>query len=383
MTARGGAAGSRLRDFLAAALAIAILDGALFHGGIYARIVKPASYSGRVEREARRLRTTLEVRPESRLVVVMGDSSTGSAVSEIVLDATLAAAKVDLVAMNVATGGAAPSTWPPILGSLPLSSSNTALVVLGIFPPALLRSTSVAPEQDLVKTRAGVLDALALARDHPELETRLSLACGALFRTPWYREDLRDLLADPGARRRALAVQAAREERVRLSWRKDNAARRSLASIDVSGGVASFAHADPAILRDAELKLAVENRMALLRAARTRPPEPQPDPRAVAAVVRTVREVTRREIPLALAVTPSSPWPFPCRSHAAVDAVAAALAAAGLDAALFQDEELLSALEVPRYFADTQHLNREGAAIYSSTLGSFLAARAGAPALGR
>jgi hypothetical protein len=221
-------------------------------------------------------------------------------------------------------------------------------------------------------------DGLRLATAYGDLEHRLQVACGALFRLPWYREDVRELLRAPGARRASLAALRAREQGARRAPRPPPH-ERSLASVAVEpSGRVSFQQAERWIREDTSLREAIRQRVAwqqaILRGA-TEPP--RPDAGYLRSLERLVRLLHERGVPVLWAVVPESPFPTGRRTIRSLDPLRGRLAEDGIRVPVFHDVELLALLEQPRYFGDHTHLNREGAAVYSRKLGAFLASHLG------
>lgn len=359
-------------DILAGLLLVLLVDIVAFHFGLYHSWLNPDSYSGRVERTARRFELLRSSSPW-RQVVVMGDSTAAHSIGEKIVESGLHAEGWPLAVANLAIDGSTARSVYHLLSHSDIAADNTALVVLGVHPMGL-RNTENKPDLKILKTRLGLMDLWTLPGSYDQLETRLQVASGILFRSLLFREDLLELLEAP-ERRRLLVEKARQEEEARAlqNWRRGNWSQKSLQSARLrADGTLDAAALEPWI-RD---KKGLPGRLEALlkrKAAAASAAEPMVIEAAQLALLeKAIRLLARRGIPVILAVTPEGPWPLPGHPPGPLEALVEKLVKEGLVVQLFRPSEMLAQVETPAHFKDLIHVNTAGAAIYSRAFTSFL-----------
>lgn len=361
-------------DLLGGLALVAAVDVLLFHHGLYFPLLRPDSYSGRVEAAQRRF-AAVSAAATQRQLIIMSNSSAGACVDEAQLEAVLTAGGLDLGVINLAEGGATARGWYKLLGTAELEARATALVVLGVHPAALDRTETKDADLEIVKTRLDLVDVATLPWSYGETERRLRVASVTVFRTPLFREDLVDFVAAPQTRLTALAA-ARGEEIARLAtgWRRRNAsvATLSTARLDAEGNLDRDA-LDPWILADAQLPGLLEGRLRLQRAGKAQPAMVI-EPGQAAMLARAVEMLGLRGIPVVVAVTPRSPIRLAGRPLGALEALVVQLRRRGARVVLYHDQQLLDEVEQLEHFRDMLHVNAGGARIYTDGLAAFVLA---------
>lgn len=366
---------ARLHPFADIVLALFLvlgIDLVAFHGRLYHRWLSPDSYSGRVERTARRFEF-LSATSQLRQIVVLGDSTAAHCIGEQIVEAKLSEAGWPLGVANLSLGGSTARSIYHLLRHSDLDAGNTALVVIGVHPMGM-REVEDKPDIKILKTRLDVVDLLTLPSSYEKLETRFQVATGIVFRGLLFREDLLEFARSP--RQRLAAVEGSRREERELSqagWRRVNQSRRNLLSARLGAdGRLDLATLEPWIRQEAELIGRLES---LLRRkadpSRSAPPMVIEEPQAE-LLKKAVRLLAGRGIPVVLAVTPEGPWPLPGHPAGPLETLVAELKAEGLAVKLFRPADTLDVVERPEHFKDLLHANAAGARVYSEALGTFL-----------
>lgn len=366
---------ARLRpfaDLIWGLLLVLGMDLVAFHGRFYHRWLSPDSYSGRVERTARRFEF-LSATSQRRQIVVLGDSTAAHCIGEQIVEAKLHEAGWPLGVANLSLGGSTARSIYHLLRHSDLDAGNTAVVVIGVHPMGM-REVEDKPDIKILKTRLDLVDLLTLPSSYEKLETRLQVATGIVFRALLFREDLLEFGRSP--RQRLAAVEGSwREERelAKDGWRRVNQSRRNLLSARLGAdGQLDLAALEPWIRKETELFGRLEN---LLRrkadSSRSAPPMVIEEPQAE-LLKKAVRLLAGRGIPVVLAVTPEGPWPLRGRPRGPLETLVTELKAEGLAVQLFRPADTLDVVESPEHFKDLLHVNAAGARVYSGALGTFL-----------
>ncbi len=373
-----------LDDFLLAMLAIVLADVVLFHFGGYVPVLQPKSYSGIVEGLTRRFADTLETSPGRHRIVVMGNSKTHASVRERQLEAELAGSGLRYHAINQAVGGSTPRSWYVLLTDGQIARDNTEIVVLGI------NSGSIAAygkeklrDVEISKTRLRILDTLAMASAHRGLENRLEVSAGMIFRTPLFRDDLRQFLAAPGLRIREVADSRARYDK---HGRVDNRSGHNLLSARLGkDGKLVFDELDDFLKSKAGLRRRIEEllrkqkkTLEAMAKGRRRVRRSGVDPGKLKLLHRLVEYLNAEDVKVVFSVLPFSP--FALNRPLKIDHLGnffRDLEQRGADVEVWHDRELLRQLQAPAYYQDTLHVNAKGAQIYTRGLARFLASIVG------
>lgn len=367
----------RLRPFADALLGLALVlavDLAAFHGGAYYPWLRPDSYSGRVEETSRRFAALRAASPQ-RQVVVMSNSTGGACVAEQRVENGLRAAGWPLGVANLSEGGSTARSWYHLLRHEEVGRATTAVVVLGIHPHGLTEDEDK-PDLQIVKTRLGLADAAVLPWSYEERERQLQVLTQVFFRTPFFRDDLRDFLADPPARLAAAAKARQEEERFHQGWRRAISSTVDLttARLDAAGEL-DLAALAPRLRENPKLVRQLGNVLRRRAARGGVPAAPMLLEPAQARLLRaTVEMLAGRGVPVVIAITPQGPFPLPGHRIDPLERLIAAMRAEGLPVRLYHDVPLLERVESPLYFRDLLHVNLAGAEIYSRGLADYLAA---------
>ncbi len=358
-------------DLMVGLLLVLAFDVLAFHHGFYFGLLRPDSYSGRVEETWRRF-AALRAKSPLRQVVVMSNSTGGSCVTEAELEQVLQEEGWPLAAANLSSGGTSARAWYYLLGNKQISRETTALVVLGVHPQGLAPTESTTDLQ-IIKTRLVLANLVSLPASLSTTEQRLKAASAVLFRTPLFREDLLDLLEDPQARLDAVAKASKSEGRFGRGWRRAVLSQDDLTSARLAAnGTLDLASVPERVKSNRELIHSLE----LLLRRRAEPSQAKSSiliaPEQGAMLQRTIRMLGRRGIPVVVAVTPESPFPVPGHGAAELEELVGSLRAEGFKVEFFQNKEMLDRVEVPLYFRDPYHVNALGAEIYTRSLASFL-----------
>lgn len=367
----------RLRPFADALLGLALVlaaDLAAFHGGAYFPWLRPDSYSGRVEESSRRFAALRASRP-LRHVVVMSNSTGGACVAEQLVENELQAAGWPLGVANLSEGGSTARSWYHLLRHEEVGRATTAAVVLGIHPHGLTEGEDK-PDLQIVKTRLGLADAALLPWSYEERDRQLQVLTQVFFRTPFFREDLRDFLADPPARLAAAAAAREAEQRFSKGWRRAIASTADLTTARLTAhGELDLEALAPRLRENAKLVRQLGNVLRRRAARGGVPGAPMQLEPAQARMLRaTVEMLAARGVPVVVAITPQSPFPLPGHRIDPLERLVAEMRAEGLPVRLWHDPAMLDQVESPVYFRDLLHVNLAGAEIYSRRLAGYLAA---------
>lgn len=359
-------------DLILAVMLVVSVDAALFHGGLYFQLLQPSSYSGQIESSSRRFHATLEAFPDDPRIVIMGDSTAGSCVNEKQLDQYLDARGLDVYGINLSQGGSTSRSWYHLIANEQIFAENTRAVVVGIHPTALMEFDLLKPDVDILKTRISLGDLKTMVQGYAGLETRLEIASGVIYRLPWFRDDVRELLKNPAERLRIVRENRESEARFERGWRRQVLSDRTLSSARlgpdgklVTQGLAPF------IARDPMLQDALAQQISRRGTERRRPI--QLDPLKKDLLRRLVELLDARGITTVFAVTPENAFPFAGHDVQDLEQTFDQLKAEGLDVVFFHDTEMLEKIEDPTYFRDQLHVNAAGAALYTEALADFLA----------
>ncbi len=369
----------KLHDFLLAMLAVVLADVVLFHLGAYFPLVQPESYSGQVERQARRFAGMIEDSPGRNRIVIMGNSITVNSIQERQLEVDLAERGLRYEAVNIAIGGSAPRAWSLLLDNGPVTRNNTEIVILGLNPSAIQASTNNARalDMEISKTCLKIGDAFWTASSYQHVEMRLMVFSSVVFRTLLFRNDVKQLLKDPWKRRRQLAARA-RDEHGGAVERRENRSRNDLLSARLgSDGKIVFDQLAKFLKKKDRLRAGIERRLVLRDELLARGEGPRwsikIDPARLAMVGRLVERLNGRGIKVVFSVAPRSPYPLAALDASQIKQLYQQLARQGADVALWHDPALIRRLEAPEYYKALVHVNAAGAEIYTAGLARFLA----------
>ncbi len=366
----------RLRPFADALLGLALVaavDLWAFHAGAYYSWLRPDSYSGRVEETSRRFAALRAATPD-RQVVVMSNSTGGACVTEQLVENELRAAGWPLAVANLSAGGSTARSWYHLLRHEAVRRDTTAAVVLGVHPQGLTEDADN-PDLEIVKTRLALSDAAVLPWSYAERERQLQVFTQVFFRTPFFRDDLRDFLHDPPDRLAAAALARKEEERFAKGWRRAIGRRIDLTSarLDAAGKL-DLEALSPRLRENRQLVRQLDGLLQRRAARGNVPGAPMTLETEQAAMLRkTVEMLGARGVPVVVAITPQSPFPLPGHRIDPLERLIAELRAEGHQVALFHDLAMLDVVESPEHFSDLLHVNAGGAEIYSRGLAAFLA----------
>lgn len=177
-----------------------VLDAAVFRSGLYERWVAPLSGLGNAVRaldNIRRLPTS------KRGVVVMGDSRIGEGFSASVATRAAGEAGSDLVFASGGVSSSLPRVWYYLLRQTPAPLERIAAVAIMLTsyhdderePQAQRRGDMV-----FVHPALRLTDLVDFPWSYPSAEARLEAVESILFKGLFYKNDLVDLLANPGKR---------------------------------------------------------------------------------------------------------------------------------------------------------------------------------------
>ena len=177
-----------------AALIFFLLDGVIFHSGLYERVLEPRSNAGRV---AALLHQEKQRRPTGgKEILVLGDSRMGTGFSEEVANAI--AAGSDVTFFNRSMPESLPRLWYYLLREIDPSASRYQAIVLPLKVDLDLAPLHTAPVH--ISQTAPLLhytDAFSFAAsfDHWQDQSRAFMAC--LLRGLAFQPDVLDFLAHP------------------------------------------------------------------------------------------------------------------------------------------------------------------------------------------
>ncbi len=381
-------------DFLLALLALVIADVTLFHCGVYIPFLQPASYSGNVERKAWRLAGELEAFPDHPRIVMMGNSRTEAAIRETRLEELLARDGLRYRAINVAIGGSTPRSWFVLLRDGRITGRNTEIVVLGI-NNRTIESSKREKLRDLTisKTRLRVADTLAMTSAYSRPKERLQVFSGMIFRTPLFRDDLREFLASPAQRlreaRRPKRHPSSFESSRRASAPVHQSYHRDLLSAKLGrDNRLIFDELDDFLKQSGALRRRVEQGLRYRKKARKdiargrlKSHRVRPEAGKLKLLGQLVEDLNAEGIKVVFSVLPSSPYELdrPLK----VDHLGnffKRLEESGANVAIWHDQEIVRRLQHPANFRDMQHLNFKGANLSTRHLAGFLSSILAPPA---
>ena len=373
-----------LSDFLWAIVLVAISDIALFHQGAYFPLMQPQSHSGRVEQRSHRLEAMINASPDVQRVVVMGNSKAGAAVHESRLETELAAAGRPARVIDYSIGGTSPRGWYVLIKNSGVSGDNTRVVVVAVDDHQLRAESSTQKSDiEIVKTRATVADGFALAGASEGFRFRLWAAFSAIYRTPLFRDDLRQALEKPALRRRQIATSQARLERqLRAGFRFDNHETKNLLSARLGPeGQMVIAELDPYLQRNMGLRLRIARALVVQRKTREAIEQGRPKPRVLRPSAgklkllgRLTENLNRQGVKVVISMLPRGPYVLdrPLKEDPLAQLVTD-LKRRGADVEVWRADKMLSRLQSPEYYRDDLHMNKAGADIYTRHLGRYLA----------
>jgi hypothetical protein len=342
----------------------AALDLALYRSGLYYRLAEPESNTGAVVTTLMLLER--EYRADARNVLVFGDSRIGEGFSAKQAEA----GDASLNFINVSVPGSTPRTWYYLMREAAQRGYRFEAAVIGtLYQPPNRQATADWP---LDPAHQAPLLGLLDLRDYPagfvSAPMRERARHTILFPALAMRQDTLAALAAPLERRRKLRRFRPGFLHAVLDY-AGRAERMPDLAFDAGGAVATGPGLDPA------QRASIRSHVADLREV--------PDPAIAAAnadYLRTwfaalARLADGHGAQLVLAPLPRGPYaelhPAPATAP-----VLAALAAQHPNVRMLP-ADIFVALEQPRYFFDTLHLNRDGRAQFSARLGDALRARLG------
>ncbi len=207
------------RNFLLGALGFVVLDGVIFHTGLYRAILAPDSYAGRVS-----LFTRIErERPPSGLkeVLILGDSRMAEGFSARVADQLGGAAGFKFV--NLADPASTANIWHYMLREVdPAARRYWAIVIPygGGYEPDWAESLRISMAAPLLRYR----DCFEFAGGFRRWPDRFKAFTACILRGTAYQNDVADLLQHPFERiRRVREVPKLLEAHANYQGRDDNA----------------------------------------------------------------------------------------------------------------------------------------------------------------
>ena len=363
-----------LDDFLMALAVVVFADLVLFHFGAYYPLLQPSSHSGEVARQERRLTSSHQAHPGRNRIVAMGNSITVACIQETQLEAELAKSQLPTHVVNMAIGSSTPRSWLLLLDNGRVTPDNTAMVILGLNPSSIQASSNDLELRDLKisKTHLRVSDALTMARTYAASEMQMIAASRAVFRSPLFREDLRQYLEAPRERHLQLAARASGKA---AGNRRENRWQRHLSAARLGDdGKLVFEELPSFLKKKHRLRANIERSMQLQARASGRKPHraPEVDARQAETLSRLVERLNAKRIKVVFSVVPRSPYPTGPLNASGIEALHDALRQSGADVAFWHDPELIATIEAPEFYRDRLHVNAKGAKLYSRGLARFL-----------
>lgn len=360
----------RSSDLVVALAFVALLDVSIFHTGLYNRWIEPESYSGRTERTAVRL-DRVQAKTTGPLILVIGDSTTGSAVLEVELQRTLREWGHEVTVINVALGGSTPRTWFHLLTHVEPWASAPTLLILGVFPDSVREfPNEVKPDLEIIKTRLRLRDVAWLPATYSERDARARAAFGALFRMTLFRPDLQSFFRNPVERWRAIRQEEHWRTQRRAGWTDENWSTDSLESARLGpegtldlGSVPNAMRDRPGALQDLQRLLRRRGKPPVRRVAAITPRNRQ-------LLLDLLRHQQQRSVPVVMAITPWSAFPAEHHDISCFIELVEDARKQGIEISLFADSA--RQLEQPAYFRDLLHLNRRGATLFTEALADHL-----------
>jgi len=208
------------RNFLLGALSFVVLDGAIFHTGLYSAILAPDSYAGRVSLFTRKERE----RPPSGLkeILILGDSRMAEGFSARVADQLGGAAGLKFV--NLADPASTANIWHYMLREVdPAARRYWAIVIPygGGYEPDWAESLRISMAAPLLRYR----DCFEFAGGFRRWPDRFKAFTACILRGTAYQNDVVDLLQHPFERiRRVREVPQLLEAHAKYEGRDENVA---------------------------------------------------------------------------------------------------------------------------------------------------------------
>ena len=198
-----------LRALLLSFLGFAALDGAIFHSGLYARILDPGSSTGVFERNLALERERVLEGPNQ--VLAIGDSRM-ALVPRVANELT---PETGYTFASVAVAGTSPRVWYYMLRAVDPSPGKYAAVIITLDDfnddEGWEHLADRCYDFRFLYGRLGLMDLAEFAGSYDTWQYRWEAARMILFRGSAYAADFQDFLLHPAARR----------EFVRIVWSKD------------------------------------------------------------------------------------------------------------------------------------------------------------------
>src|SRR3990170_7806702 len=197
-----------LRDFALAAALYVLVNVVVFHGGLYRHLCKADSYAGNVYARMQVLEAT-EEETGSRLVVLVGDSTT-----EEGIDPALLSQQIGKPVINLALPGAAPLDWYYFLRSVDPDRTRFEAIILTVVP----QNVRTQSHNDGIQTLLPVAKPLLMVKYLSTMDTfwnNLGDYYAAFDRIYAFRRDLRELLLSPNRWRDAGISKEQQLEKIR------------------------------------------------------------------------------------------------------------------------------------------------------------------------
>ncbi len=353
-----------LKLIAAIALALILLDAAVFRSGVYAPWIEPDSTAGSVVGTATLIRHDTD--PARKNILVLGNSQIGEGFSWPIADATVDDKNLHFV--NGSVAGTTPRLWNYLLREVDPAANRYAAVVLMV-DYDVSRSLASFADYPLDTSYAAPLLRIVDLNDYPPSFADASLRERALrailLPVQAMREDLLDFIAHPFKRGKEIV-------KGRPDWIGATAvypghpeALPDL-SIDSSSGLPSDWGADAA-----SLKLKLESYFRNLRLdadAKTRAENIDYQRRWVGRIAERYRA---NGVPVIVFNIPRGPWhgslvPAPQPNPALLELSRA-------QAISFLPGDAFVQFEKPQYFFDTLHMNRAGRQAFSVQLAQKIA----------
>jgi hypothetical protein len=183
-----------LRNLGVAVATFVLLDGVIFHSGLYQSILEPRSNAGRVAALLREEK--LRAPSGDKEIIVLGDSRMGIGFSEEIANAIAAGRNV--VFVNRSMPESLPRLWYYLLREIDPSGSRYQAIVLPLkpdFDPAPLHTAPVHINQTAPLLHYSDAFSFAASFDHWQDQSRAFMAC--LLRGIAFQPDVLDFLEHP------------------------------------------------------------------------------------------------------------------------------------------------------------------------------------------
>lgn len=338
------------RNLIAALVLFLLLDGAVFHTGLYSSVLSPQSYAGRMQllldRERQRPASS------SRRVLVLGDSRMAEGFSDRRAD-ELAGPGWDFI--NASLGGTTPRVWYYMLREMDARGDRYAVVVLPVehrdvaAPLPGFAQIKDALDKPLDITLAAPLlryaDCLAFPSSFPGWNNQCRAFMASVLRGSSYHSDLLDFVEHPARRYKQVRASGL------VSFRKGNYPGKEQDLVGVKYDQEHETLVFPAGFPPAS-KAMLERRLA--------PPQPTPEwpvyrKRWIGKILRHYANSQTRIVLLQL---PRGPFVREARSPEEDASTLSELVENDRTILLGQDE--FRDLENPKFFFDALHPNAGG-----------------------